>query len=557
MNANIAGWLHEMAQAHAKMPAIIEPRSIAKPVARTFEYVSGECDFVNAKLVGKGVTVGSRVALMVPPGEQFVEYTFSLFGIGAVPVLIDPGMRLRGIDKCMEKAAPEYFVGSRKAHIARLLFGWGRKSIRKNMLAHQVPTFLYYSPLQICENRASSDLAAILFTSGSTGPAKGAVYTHGMFQEQVRVLREVFGIESGEVDLCTFPLFALFAPALGMTSVVPDMDPTRPAKADPKKIIKAIVNYKVTNLFGSPALIDVLSRYGEQHNIKLPSLRRVISAGAPVSAKVVARMTKMLNPGVQVFTPYGATEALPIAVIGGDEILGETRYKTEQGAGICVGRPVGRIEIRIDSFSPRPMAEGGTNRGHNPNLAAVEPEYSEAVGPPPPATGRGLNESRVANVGEICVRGPVVSPRYWNNPEADASHKICDGDTVWHRTGDVGYFDEFGRLWFCGRKAHCVVVDKVTMFTIPVEAVFNTVPGVYRTALVGAKNRAAICVELEKRCSRSLAAIRRDLEAVRDRFPHTAKVSEFLFHRGFPVDIRHNAKINREKLAIWAARRLR
>ena len=131
------------------------------------------------------------------------------------------------------------------------------------------------------------ETAAILFTSGSTGVPKGAVYTHAIFHAQVDLLRRTYDIQPGEVDLCTFPLFALFGPILGMTCVVPEMDATRPGKVNPTRIIEAIADFGVTNLFGSPALIRRVGEYGEAKGIKLPSLRRVISAGAPVPARVL------------------------------------------------------------------------------------------------------------------------------------------------------------------------------------------------------------------------------------------------------------------------------
>ena len=565
-NANIAARLTETARQLAKQHAIVSPPRKLDFFSRINRAFNGVDIFgrdqprkalwlnfeqldIFIHQIARGlkcyhILPPMRTIVMVPPGINFVAYSFALFRLGAVPVLIDPGMGMRNLGTCIGDASPGAFIGSSLAHWARRLFGWGSSSIRIKLQVNELGTWalnddcefvLDYAieadDVDVCQ-RQDSDLAAILFTSGSTGPAKGAVYTHGMFQEQVRVMREVFGIEPGEVDLCTFPLFALFAPTLGMTSIVPDMDPTRPAKADPKKLIKAIFDYQVTNLFGSPALIDVLSRYGEKHDIRLPTLRRVISAGAPAPAAVIERMAKMLNPGVQVFTPYGATECLPIAVIGSDEILGETRHKTDQGAGICVGRPVGRIEVRIIPIDDGPI-----------------------LTPPHPPLLRG------GEIGEITVRGQVVSQSYWNLPDADALHKIPDGDTVWHRTGDIGYFDDIGRLWFCGRKAHRVILPEQTLFTIPVEGVFNVHPDVFRTALVGAvKNgvkRPVLCVELEKQCRRKPRDIVPELEAIRDRFPHIAAIRDFLFHSGFPVDIRHNAKINREKLALWAARRLR
>jgi acyl-coenzyme A synthetase/AMP-(fatty) acid ligase len=179
-----------------------------------------------------------------------------------------------------------------------------------------------------------SDTAAILFTTGSTGPAKGVIYTHGIFGAQINQIKAMFEIGPDEVDLPTFPLFALFDPALGMTSVIPDMDPTKPAQVNPVKIIEAINNHGVTNMFASPALLNRVGTYGEEQGIKIPSMRRVVSAGAPVHPSNIARFRKMLNDEAEIYTPYGATEAVPIISISATEILSETGRLREQGCAL-------------------------------------------------------------------------------------------------------------------------------------------------------------------------------------------------------------------------------
>lgn len=535
MNTNIAEWVSVAASRLGITPAIVPTSSVS---FRKLERVIGEFTQI---LSARGIVAGDRTAVMVPPGPTFVGVTFALFRLGAVPVLIDPGMGIRGLSKCLADAAPTALIGCRKALLARRLFWWARKSLRCIVADHELHGYRHFNALKAdAASRVGKPMAepekdapaAILFTSGSTGPAKGAVYTHRMFQEQVRLLGSLFGIGVGEMDLCTFPLFSLFAPALGMTSVVADMDPTKPAKADGYRLIQAIQDNGVTNIFGSPALLNVLLDAGCRFGINLPSVRRVISAGAPVPANLInALVATMLPPGTQVFTPYGATEALPVSLIGSDEILGETRAKTEAGAGVCVGRPVDGIEVRIIPIDDGPAA-------------------------------RLPDSLPVGEIGEITVRGAVVSRGYWNRPDADALHKIADGDTVWHRMGDVGYCDDRGRLWYCGRKSQRVVTAHGTLFTECCEGVFNTHPAVYRSALVGLHRgtavRPAVCVELnyleEKPDRRQLT---QELMAVGERYAPARHIRDFLIHPGFPVDIRHNAKINREKLAKWAARRLR
>lgn len=256
-----------------------------------------------------------------------------------MPVLIDPGMGLRGLGRCLTLAAPEAFIGSRKAVLARRIFHWARHSIRQTVSIDALMGQAASMPALRANSAKPEAPAAILFTSGSTGPAKGVVYTHEMLCDQVKQLAQVFHFSPGEIDLCTFPLFALFAPALGMTSVIPEMEPTRPARADPRKLVDAVVTNRVTNIFGSPALLRVLGRFGATERITLPTVRRVISAGAPVSAAVMEAMTAMLTPGVEIFTPYGATEALPVSIIGSRELLLETRHRTEWGAGFASAGP--------------------------------------------------------------------------------------------------------------------------------------------------------------------------------------------------------------------------
>lgn len=534
-SANIAAWLAESAAQTPNAVAIVLPPGRHEARALTYAQLDFYCDHVARMLRASGIKAGMRAALMIPFGLDFFAFTFALFKLGATPVLIDPGMGIRGVGRCLADARVEAFIGSSKAMLARMLFRWGRPTLRVKVNASTL-LWEYWrrkgdeTParhrLKIAEVDADAT-AAILFTSGSTGPAKGAVYSHSMFQEQVRILRETFGITPGEVDLCTFPLFALFAPALGMTSILAPMDYSRPARADAATLIELIGRHRVTNLFGSPAVMRVLARHADGHDVELPSLKRVISAGAPVSGKLVEKIARLLPAGAQVFTPYGATESLPIAVIGSDELLKETRQRTDAGAGICVGRAVGRIKVAVIAITDDAI------------LSWSDAQLLSA------------NE-----IGEITVSGPVVSPEYYNRPEATALHKISDGDTVWHRTGDVGYRDDEDRIWFCGRKSHRVVLGETTLDTIPCEATFNTHPEVFRTALVKAGDRPVICVELNSGCNRDRSEISRELLELGQRHDHTRLIRTILFHPSFPVDIRHNAKIFREKLAAWAEKQL-
>jgi len=552
---NIARHLHDLAGRQPHRAAVVVPQGRGasgrmRYAHFTFAQLDRDSDALAAGLIADGVARGTRAAVMVPPGLDFFSLVFGLFKAGVVPVLIDPGMGIRSLGRCLDEAEPELFLGIGKALAARRLLGWGGRTVRRTFAAgragrlpglagHSLDALRERGRRALAEGRVDAPVmrgvgpdepAAVLFTSGSTGAPKGAVYTHPIFEAQVAVFRDLYGIEPGEVDLCTFPLFALFAPALGMTSVVPRMDPTRPAKVDPESLFEAIEDFGPTNLFGSPALLKRVGPAGVAKGIKLPTLRRVVTAGAPATPRVLETFARLLEPPAQVYTPYGATESLPVASIGSDEILGETRAETDRGRGVCVGRPCG-VDVRIIRISDDPI-----------------PTWADGL------------EVPQGEVGEVVVSGPVVTRAYFGRPEATALAKIQDPSrgTFHHRMGDVGYVDESGRIWFCGRKTHRVETAEGPMFTICVERVFDVHPDVARTALVGVDGPSGkvpvLCVEPARRLGRrDQARVRRELLDLGAAFDHTRKIRTILFHRSFPVDIRHNSKIFREKLATWAA----
>jgi len=508
--------------------------------ALTYAALDARSDAIAAGLARRGIVRGTRAVLMVRPTPEFFLLMFALFKAGAVPVLVDPGIDRRALRQCLDEAQAQAFIGIPLAQFARTLLGWaksarihittGRRAWLADATLAQVERAGAGAGPQLAATQAD-DVAAILFTSGSTGVPKGVVYRHRHFVAQIDMLRGAFGITAGGVDLPTFPPFALFDPALGLTSIIPDMDPTRPANADPDKLHAAIARFGVDQLFGSPALMGVLAKDGRP----LPTLRRVTSAGAPVPPDTVARILELLPGDARFWTPYGATECLPVAVVEGRELL-ELRARTEQGAGTCVGRPVPPNEVRIIRVDDGAI-----------------PVWSDALCVPG------------AQVGEITVAGPSATDSYFNRDAqtrlAKIEETLPDGSTrIVHRMGDLGYFDAQGRLWFCGRKGHRVVTAEGTLCTEQVEPVFNVHPEVRRTALVGVgpagRQTPVLCVELRAGIGkREHARIAEELRHIGEGHVHTARIERVLFHPGFPVDIRHNAKIGREALAVWAAKR--
>ncbi|OQY21542.1 MAG: peptide synthase [Desulfobacteraceae bacterium 4572_35.2] len=549
LSQNIAHHLVQRAKERPYAAAVIFPqgRDSSGQVSYThytYRQLDDESNRIAYALKQHGLQADQRAVLMVKPSLHFFAITFALFKLGATPILIDPGMGIKNIKTCLNEAQPEIFIGIPKAHIARKLMGWGKQSLRTcittgmawlpdtislNNLVNRTPNNCPFD----CQQPKQSQTAAILFTSGSTGVPKGAIYSHQNFNAQIDALQKLYAIEAGEIDLCTFPLFALFAPALGMTAVIPDMDASKPAQVNPDRIFETIDDFGVTNMFGSPALLRRVASQGLHQNKKLPTLKRVISAGAPVPATVLEQFGSMLSDDANIYTPYGATEALPVCSIDSKTILSQTRQLTDKGHGICVGQPVANLAVKIITIDDH----------------AIEQWHDQL-------------EVTDSTIGEICVRGKQVTQGYFNRPESNLLAKIqADDNDFYHRMGDVGYRDNKGNIWFCGRKTHRVQTTKETLFTIPCEAVFNTHPQVYRTALVGVGNageqQAILCVELMDKNDKTQAdKIITELKQIQQQFPHTQAIEQFLIHPAFPVDIRHNAKIFREKLAAWAEKKI-
>jgi acyl-CoA synthetase (AMP-forming)/AMP-acid ligase II len=512
----------------------------------TFGSLDQESTAIAKGLVKWGVRPGMRIAMLVPFGASFIELTFALLKAGATVVLVDPGIGRKHLIRCLSEAKPDGFMAIPKAQAIRTVLSRRFPSAKWNVTVGDQ----WYSRkwfwggktlsqiIELGKNADdvklpkvdSSDPAAIIFTTGSTGPPKGVLYTHGTFHAQIDRIRDRYGIKRGSRDLACFPLFGLFDAVMGVTTIIPDMDPTRPADVNPRRLAEAAAQWEIDQAFGSPALWNTVVRWANENQFSqpFPTLRRILSAGAPVPAATLERLRYLVHPDAEILTPYGSTEALPIASIESREIISETGPASAKGKGVCVG-------TRFDGVSWR--------------VVAIDDGPIDSIDQ--------TTELKQGKIGELMVSGPMVTDQYIVRKDQNSFHKVRDGNQVWHRMGDVGYLDSKDRFWFCGRKAHRVTVGNRTLYTVPCEAVFNAHPSVYRSALIGRGTKQdqtpVILIELLPDClpktNKDRERLQADLLDLASRNPLTMRIKEIIIRdQPLPVDIRHNSKIFRERL---------
>jgi len=520
-----------------KSPTAVMPTGEVHHEVRTFRQLDQESDSAASYFADAGIAKGARVLLAVRPGHDLIIGMFALLKLGAVPVAIDPGMGWSAFLDCVRRSRPTALVGVRTASLLSRLPFAAFRSLRHRVTVgggawHQALASTV-RPLSPIAHAHTDTLAAILFTSGSTGAPKGVCYTHGMFDAQIDLVRTTYAISPGETDMAMLPLFALFNPALGTTTVTPLIDPSKPLAADPAPLVAALIAEKVTSSFGSPAIWGKVADHCETHGIKLPDLRRLLIAGAPVSGELLAKL-RIIAANCVTHTPYGATECLPVTTITADELLGEAHQLSLRGQGTCVGRPVSGVEIRVIRETDGPIA----------TLAEAQP-------------------CAPGEIGEIIATGPSVTREYDGLPEATRLAKIADGARVWHRMGDLGALDVEGRLFFFGRRVEKVRTSEGELPTESLEPAFRQHPQVFRCALIGlgtapdqtpalvVEPRAGHFPESETARASFIAELR-DLARIN---PQADRVQHIVFQRALPVDVRHNAKIHRLQLAKeWTTR---
>lgn len=546
---NVAARLKTVASLMPSAIAIAEPNGSVQPDgtrsyrALTFQALDQRSDEIARGLRLWGVEPGMRLVMLVPFSSLFIELVFGLLKAGVVVVLIDPGMGRKHLIKCLRESNADGFVGIPKAQAIRTLLRkqfpnavWnvtvGRRWFWRGKTLDQLVRLGQTSAdVSAVEPREMRDAAAVIFTTGSTGPPKGVLYTHGTFHSQIDRIRERYDIHRGSKDLACFPLFGLFDAVMGVTTVIPDMDPTRPADVNPRRLVEAVEQWEIDQAFGSPALWNRVVRWAEKEGVTrpFPTLKRILSAGAPVPAATLQGLRQLVHEEADIVTPYGATEALPIASIESRQVIAETGPAAEKGKGTCVGSRFDGVQWRVIEISDDPIAE-----------------LNQTV------------EVERGKIGELMVAGPMVTRQYVVRSDQNAMHKVADGTRIWHRMGDLGYLDPQDRFWFCGRKAHRVTTSERTLYTIPCEAIFNAHPKVYRSALIGlgpnGQQTPLILIELHPEFAGDHqvdhAQLTQELLELAARNPLTRRIERVVIRdEPLPVDIRHNSKIFRERLA--------
>jgi acyl-CoA synthetase (AMP-forming)/AMP-acid ligase II len=550
---NLADIALDVARTDPERTAVIEQDGYDSRGKRRYKYytyreLSADAEAVAVGLREMGIAELTRIVFMAPPGYDACVMGLALCRVGAVTVWIDTGVGYLNIAERLRRISIEAFFGIPAAHMGRFIFGWGPRFLRKAIVtgkpgfpgARTVKSLRRPAPAKPAPPAVNpDDPAAILYTTGSTGPAKPALYLHRNFCQLYRNAHYSWRFEPQKeipVDMAVFPAFLFVPISAGGTMVVPPINFVRqgPADVDPRALIEVINDCGVKSMFGSPVLLENMGRYAQEKGLKTPSLKRIVGAGDMVRAPVKKLLLEMMAPDGEVSSNYGATEAMPSTEMHAEEALRDTWSKTERGAGVCVGRPLPGVELRIISIVDGPVKNMEQARGAAPG-----------------------------EIGEILVRGRHISPFYYRDEESTLKNKIADssGDS-WHRFGDTGYIDREGRLWVCGRAGHRVITAEGPVFPWTCEAIFDTHPKVRRSGLVGVPGKEGqvpvICIELKPgHRSTDKSALCAELLALAAEHDATRCIKHVLFKRSLPVDPRHNSKIERPLLARWAAGKLK
>lgn len=555
-------------------------------VTLTWAELNQQVNAAATRLHALGVRPGDRVNLMVPPGARLTTLIYACMKLGAVIVVADTGLGLPGLTRALKGANPSFLIGIPAALTAARTLLWPGKrisveplgSVQEKLLgvagsvftapaADGTPGAPVPTPTVVEFPSPVPDAdAAVLYTSGSTGPAKGVVYTQRQLAGMRDAIANTYGFAPGSGLVAGFAPFALLGPALGATSVTPTMDVTRPKTLTASALASAAAAIDASVVFASPAaLVNVVATADElnaEQRAALAKVQTVLSAGAPIPVPLLEALSALV-PNASLHTPYGMTEGLPVTDVSFEMIRQAIAEGTPNAAGevldpfardgVCVGFAVYGAAVAI-----APLLQDGS--------VADEMTHEPGV------------------TGEILVSAPHVKDRYdtlWVTEEQSIS------TPGWHHTGDVGHLDASGRLWVEGRLAHVLLTSQGVLTPVAAEQSAESLPEVRRAALVavGPAGTAAPVLVIEASANTAVLEARQSASAFKralldrvpgvGRFPIAEGVAPFelsqlvrqkvaedtgvelaavLVVHEHPTDIRHNSKIDRPALGEWAAK---
>ncbi len=521
--------LADIQQAPADRIAITEMEDPS--LSATFGELTNLVERTAAGLASAGVQPGDRVAVLVPPGIDLAATLYGCWRAGAVAVLVDAGLGPKGMSQAVKAASPAYIVGIPKALAAAKTLRWPGQRIGATALSSKQRSLLGATTdlptLQRTTDPAPpvptiGDPAAVVFTSGATGPSKGVCYSHGQLMAQRDALRSLYNIGDHDRLVAAFAPFALYGPALGITSVVPDMDVAAPATLTAAALGRAVQVADATLVFASPAalanVVATADTLTDANRAAFAKVRLLLSAGAPVRPALL-ESAAALFPNATAATPYGMTECLPVASITLDEIV-----SSAGGPGVCVGQPVEGVEVAID-----PLDDTGALHGQ----LVAQPHVA----------------------GEVVVRAAHARTGYdrlWHT-----SHEASQ-PTGWHRSGDVGQLDSAGNLWIEGRLRDIIVGADGVVTPVRLEHGCEQCPEVGLAAVVGVgpvSNQVCVAVvEAKPGVSKPRLAPTELADSVRAAAGH--EFAAVFVVPALPVDRRHNSKIDRARVQAWAEQAL-
>lgn len=502
---NIVSMLNENAQAYCDKACFIERKA-----TYTYKSVLEQVKKVRQNLIGFGIKKDIQLILLEPISSRLYILMMALWSLGATVVVFDPSATDEYIEKCLERINANYFIGCKKAMLLRFKL----KSIRRIPHAHTVDAMMsfitdiddLFSPVELSEDSP----ALITFTSGRTGNPKVAVRTHGFLLKQYEVIVSTMDYQDTDMDLAVLAIFTLVNMARGITTVIPSESLSDIAKINSRVLVQQMFQTKVTRITTSPMLLKRVIDYAFAHHIVLPSMRRLNIGGGPVFPFMLNNMNAVF-PNATLYLVYGSTEAEPIAEIKNEDIQGESIAKMQQGYGLIGGYVVNQIECKV-----------------------IKNNYTKTIGT---LTNNEFSELILEHeAGEIVVSGGHVLGGYLNGV-GDDENKFKVDNICWHRTGDMGVFDEENRLWLLGRSSATIQDARGIVYPFAVESAVYAKYQVNRCAVLQYQGKRILVVESNYETKNEI-----------DKDKGNLKIDQVIRLRRIPLDIRHRSKIDYGKL---------